>query len=273
MRLLNLSGPQDLMALLVRRKRWIIYPFVALSCAVAVFTLILPKLYVSKALILIHPRDVPSDFVKDLISGTTETRLSAIEQTVLSRTNLSQIAKDIETQMPEFKTLSMDQRVEKLRSQIKLNFRTQEVGSGQLPVTSFSISYQNRDPHLAQQIAKRVTDLFIKKDAETREEQVNGSVEFLNAELEKLNADLKVSDAKLKVLRAKHRNELPNQLESNLRRQESAVGAQQSYMDQALLIQKQSRDLQEQIDETPPEIPKPKPPQEEVDPNVAKYRR
>src|SRR5947199_6946159 len=116
MRLFNLSSPQDLMALLVRRKRWILYPFIALSCAVVVITRILPKVYESRATILITPRDVPSDFVKDLIAGSTETRLSSIEQTVLSRPVIVNIAREFEDQLPEFRRLSMDERVAKLRS-------------------------------------------------------------------------------------------------------------------------------------------------------------
>jgi len=265
------------MALLVRRKRWIIYPFVALSCTVAVIALILPKVFVSSALIQIRPRDVPTDFVKDLIAGSTETRLSSIEQTVLSRTNLTRISRDFEAQMPDFRNLNMDERVAKLRGQIKLNFRPVEVGSGQLPVTTFTISYQNRDPQLAQKIASKITDLFLLKDAETRQDQVNGTVEFLQSELDKLNSQVKESDAKLKILKARNRNELPSQLESNLRRQESAMGAQQTYAEQSLRIGKEMRELQQLIDETPKEIPKPTapaPPQDEIDqdPNIAKYR-
>jgi hypothetical protein len=63
---------------------------------------------------LITPRDVPSDFVKDLIAGSTETRLSAIEQTVLSRPVLRNIANEFDAGLPEFRNLSMDERVTKL---------------------------------------------------------------------------------------------------------------------------------------------------------------
>src|SRR5689334_22281631 len=107
MKLLNFTSIQDFLALFIRRRWWLIWPFAALSCAVAVFTYILPKMYVSDTLILIKPRDVPNDFVKDLIAGTTEQRLSAIEQRVLSRTNLVQILHEFEGQLPEYAQLNM----------------------------------------------------------------------------------------------------------------------------------------------------------------------
>ncbi len=71
---IGLNSPQTFLALLLRRKWWVIGPFIALSCAVAVLTYFLPKSYVSETLILVQPRDVPKDFVKDLIAGTTEER-------------------------------------------------------------------------------------------------------------------------------------------------------------------------------------------------------
>ena len=63
---IGLNNAQDFFALVVRRRWWVIGPFVALTCAVAVLTYVLPKTYVSETLILVRPRDVPQDFVKDL---------------------------------------------------------------------------------------------------------------------------------------------------------------------------------------------------------------
>src|ERR1043166_3995665 len=102
MKRLNFTNAQDVLALFMRRRWWVVWPFVALCAAVAVFTYILPKMYVSDTLILIRPRDVPNDFVQDLIAGTTEQRISAIEQRVLSRTNIVQILHEFEDQLPEY---------------------------------------------------------------------------------------------------------------------------------------------------------------------------
>src|SRR5436190_8639892 len=130
MKPIKLNGPQDILALVVRRKWWIIAPFFLLSTAIALLTYILPYMYVSETLILIRPRDVPEDFVKDLIAGTTEQRLSAIEQTVLSRTNLLQILREFEDQLSEYNKLNMDERVLRLRNQIKVQFEADKRAGG-----------------------------------------------------------------------------------------------------------------------------------------------
>src|SRR5262245_8857567 len=108
---LRLNGAQDYLALVVRRKWWIVVPFIELSSVVAVLTYILPKSYVSDTLILIRPRDVPNDLVRDLIAGTTEQRLSAIEQTVLSRTNLVQVLREFEEGLVDYRRINMDEKV------------------------------------------------------------------------------------------------------------------------------------------------------------------
>jgi polysaccharide chain length determinant protein (PEP-CTERM system associated) len=217
MRMINLSSPQDVLALLVRRKWWIIYPFFALSCAVVLLTFILPRMYVSEALVLIRPRDVPNDLVKDLISGSTEQRLSSIRQTVLSRTNLIKILNEFEDSMPEYQKLNLDEKVADLRNQITIDLRLDSsLGGTKLPLTYFPISYRNRNPQLAQKITAKVTSVFIEQDNLTRETQVSGTTQFFSDELDKISTALKESETKLKELKGRRQFELPEQLPANL---------------------------------------------------------
>jgi uncharacterized protein involved in exopolysaccharide biosynthesis len=152
MRRINLNGLQDVMALLVRRKWWIVYPFLALSSAVLLLTYMLPRLYESRALVLIQSRDVPNDFVKDLLAASASQRLSTIQQTVLSRTNLLEILTEFRDSLPEYKNLNIDEQIANLRDRIGLAFNTTG-GAGEGPTTiSFTIAYSDRNPQVAQKI-------------------------------------------------------------------------------------------------------------------------
>jgi succinoglycan biosynthesis transport protein ExoP len=214
---LGLSKPQDFLALLVRRRWWVIAPFIALSCATAVLTHFLPKSYVSETLILVRPRDVPNDFVKDLIAGTPEQRLKVIEQTVLSRTNLLQILREFSDDLPELASLNMDQKVVKLRSQIGIYFELDKRNGVEQPLSYFRISYRNQDPELAQKVATKLTTLFIEQDSQTRETQVFGTTEFLSSELAKVMDQMNESERKLKDFKLSRQFVLPDQREVNLR--------------------------------------------------------
>ena len=259
MKLINLNGPQDVMALLVRRKWWILLPFVALSAAVLLITAILPKVYVSQSLVIVRPRDVPNDFVKDLIAGTSSERLSIITERVLSDRNLRNILVQFEDDLPEFRNLNLQDRIAKLRKQVDLQFSAGEQlnKSGPLPVSAFRILCQNHNPVTAQKIAKQLTDLFISEDRKNRESNVNETASFLQSQVDDLAARLAASDTKLKGLRGRRRNELPNQLESNLRRLENLQIDNQSLRRERISYVLAQAQLEQQISETPKRIPKP----------------
>jgi succinoglycan biosynthesis transport protein ExoP len=257
MKLLNLNGPQAMMALVVRRKWWIIIPFLGLSAAVTLLTFMLPRMYVSQSRILIKPRAVPTDFVKDLVVGTTEQRLSVIAQRVLTRDNLVKMLRSFQGDLPEYKNLNMDDAVAKFGKQINLKFGAdQQIANGQLPVTTFDITYQNGNPEVARKIAQNVTDLFIKQDVDTREENVNKTAEFLDGQVKELLGQLSESDKKLSDLRSRRRYELPSQMEANFQQVTSLRSENQNIATQLTFAQDALRKLEQQIDATPKEIPK-----------------
>jgi polysaccharide chain length determinant protein (PEP-CTERM system associated) len=262
---IGLNSPQDLLALVVRRKVWIIGPFLALTCAFGLLTYILPRTYVSQTLIVVHPRDVPQDFVKDLIVGSPQERLNSIQQTILSRTNLITILREFEDKLPEFKRLNLDDQVLKLRGQISVVFDLdQKTGTSArpnngLPLTYFWISYQNQNPDLAQKIASKLTSLFIEEDNRARETQVFGTTEFLSAEVDKIGAQLSESEAKLKDLKTSRQFELPDQRDINLRTLDR-LGLDKKTNVEALDREDTIRlNLETQISQTPPTLPKPTP--------------
>jgi len=281
MKLVNLSGPQDVLALLVRRKWWVILPFIALSAGVLLITAILPQLYVSQSLILIQPRDVPNDFVRDLIAGTPSERLSIITERLLSDTNLKALLEYVDPltkkklqETPEFASLNLQQQTVKVRKQIDVQSSSGEQLQRQQSISAFRITGQNHDPLMAQAIVNRLIEVFVKQDRETRQKNVNETAEFLKGALDDLAVRMEASDTKLKALRSRRFNELPNQLESNLRRLETLSTENQALRrDRTTYVLNQSQ-LEQQMSEMPKQIPKTggsksKPPE---DPKVNRYR-
>ena len=259
MRRFNLSSPADFMALMVRRKWWIVLPFVALSCAALLLTYMLPKVYVSEATVLIRPRDLSKDFVKDLISGTTEQRVSTIEQIVLSRTSLLKILTEFEADFPEYRSLDNDLKVAKFRRQIKTDFNIEtQIGKEEIPLTFFRISYRNRVPALAQKITDKVTGLFIEQDNRVREAQVVGTTDFLADKVEKARVALAESDTKLKVLKSRRPGSLPEQLTTNLAMLNSAVDQKKLNLEARDRYATELANVNRDISNTPPKLIVPK---------------
>jgi polysaccharide chain length determinant protein (PEP-CTERM system associated) len=211
------KGIQDYLAIVVRRRWWVVVPFLALAGLTGLFVLIVPKVYLSETLILIQPRDVPTDFVMDLIAGSTDERLVAIEQTILSRTNLLKILGEFEDRMTGYRGLNDEQKYVKLKKRVALDVSEERRQGRILPTTSFRIRYRDQNPEVAQKVTARLAALFIEQDSRARETQVFGTTEFLQAEVNKVAEQLKQSSDNLKVLKERYRYELPSELDTNLR--------------------------------------------------------
>jgi polysaccharide chain length determinant protein (PEP-CTERM system associated) len=245
----------DYLALLVRRRWWVIIPAVALCGLSILLTLVFPKMYRSQTMILIQQRDVPDDFVKDLIGENIDERLKAIEQTILSRTNLLRIVNEFESRLPEYRSLNDERKVEKLRKRIAIDFPSEKRAGRALPVTNIIINYSDRSPDLAQKIAARLASLFIEQDNRARENKVFGTAEFLEAELKKVADQLHESETRLSALKQRYRFEMPTELDTNLRtldRLQIQKNGNLEALDRFVTLQ---MNLERQISETPAMIP------------------
>jgi uncharacterized protein involved in exopolysaccharide biosynthesis len=132
---IGVNSLQDFMSFLIRRRWWVIAPFLALSLLVGLLTKALPRVYVSQATFLVKAREVPENFVMDLTSASsTQQHLKSIQQMVLSRTNLEAIIGQYRDGLPELKSLNMDESVERLLKQIKVSFSTEVDGRGAIRV-------------------------------------------------------------------------------------------------------------------------------------------
>jgi succinoglycan biosynthesis transport protein ExoP len=254
-----LNSPQAIVALLVRRRWWIIAPFLALTGIVVVLTNNLPRTYISSTLILVQPRDIPANFVVDLIAGTVDERLNSIKQTVLSRTNIVSIIQEFGDQMPELQRLNMDGQVKKIQGQIGIVFQggDPQVAAGRKPITFFHISYQNQDRFLAQKIANKLTQLFLKQDDENRADQVTGTKDFFLREYERVSLELEASEARLKQMRGANQYELPERLDSNLRRLETLAQDARTIEESISRNTTLRLNYEQMLNDTPPTIVKP----------------
>ncbi|MEJ2111859.1 MAG: Wzz/FepE/Etk N-terminal domain-containing protein, partial [Acidobacteriota bacterium] len=95
----RLQGFKDYMAVIIRRKWWILAAFIIFAGFAGLFAAIVPDIYISDATILIQPKDISSDLVPELIDSNTEQRLSIIEARILSRNNLQQILEEFKNEL------------------------------------------------------------------------------------------------------------------------------------------------------------------------------
>jgi len=204
-----------------------------------------PKLYRASTLILITPQKVPEAFVRPTVTSTVGERLQSIGQEIMSRTRLEQIISELGLYREEARSSSLEGIVELMRKDIQIEIRREGY---------FRISYIGKDPMVVAMVTNKLASLFIEENLKLREQQAQGTSDFLSTELEATKAKLEEQEKMVARFKRQFMGELPEQRDANLRileqlqlqyqRVSDSIRAAQ---DRKLFIQKQLSDLKFEV--------------------------
>ena len=82
---------------------------------------------------------------------------------------------------------------------------------------AFSVSYDAKEPVTAMKVTNTLASLFIEKNLKLREQQAEGTSEFLESQLVEAKGRLQKQEQALKEFKEMRNGALPGQMESNLR--------------------------------------------------------
>ena len=232
----------DYFEMLLRRKWYIIIPFAIVVCAATIYSFAAPKKYRASTLILVTPQKVPVDYVRPTVTSRIEDRLQSIGQEIMSRTRLEQIIAEFKLYQKEAKTLTMEEIVELMRSDIRVEIRGSQ--------GYFTISYISGDPRIVTLVTNKLASLFIEENLKLREQQAQGTSEFLSIELTATKAKLDEQEKIITQFKRQFMYELPDQRDTNLnvlgrlQQQLQTIGeALKSAQDRKLIMQKQLTEM------------------------------
>ena len=147
---------------------------------------VLPKAYEASTLILVEEGRVINPLIQGLaVSTSMAQRLNVLREQLLGWDRLLQLiktldlAKDVKTQY-QFEKL-----VKRLRSDIIVRLRGTSI---------ISISYADKDPMVAQNIVKTITDIFIAENLRQQNKETEDAVGFINDQVALYQKKLKQSD-------------------------------------------------------------------------------
>ncbi len=171
----------------------------------------LPPRYRSATLILVEQPTMPKDYVTPNVADDLQERLQSITEQILSRTRLMHIIDEFNLYAGGH-GLNAEEKVERMRQDIEIEL----VRDRSNRVTAFNVYYSSRDPHIAQQVTSELTNLFINENLEVRQQQSEGTTQFLTDQLETARKGLAQQEQKIREFKLQHVGELPAQLETNL---------------------------------------------------------
>src|SRR5579862_9065737 len=148
---------------------------------------VLPPRYQSSTLILVEQPTMPKDYVTPNVNDDLQERMQSITQQILSRTRLLHIIDQFNLYASDHGERSPDDKVAQMRKDIG---NIDLVRDERNQITAFNVSFSSRDPHLAQRVTGELTNLFINENLEVRQQQSEGTTQFLENQLESARKSL-----------------------------------------------------------------------------------
>jgi polysaccharide chain length determinant protein (PEP-CTERM system associated) len=229
----------DVVRIARRRIWWLLVPFALIAAVTALMARSLPDMYRSETLVQIVPQQVPSSFVRPVVTTSIEDRLQSIRQQILSRTRLEQLIKEFNLYPEARQNGIMEDVVQRMRDR---DIQIQVVNGN-----SFRISYIGNDASTVAKVTGRLAALFIGESLQDRKNLSEGTNDFLEQQLLKAHDQLQEIEGRLADYNRAHTGELPSQLDSNLQQVHNAQMAQQALADSLNRDQDMRIELERQL--------------------------
>ena len=210
------SSLGDFVAVIQRRKYWILIPSVLLIGAGLALTPLVPRAYKSTTTIMIEAQSVPSVYVRSSDNNQEVMRLEKINLQVMSGEGFPQIIErfDLYPKLRK-KNVSMMHLIAAMRKDISVD-EVPDAGDGRGGVLAFTISYIGTSPKQAQEVTMALADLFIRENEKQGRQRTEGAYDFLTAQLNAAGQQLAAQRAKIQAFKASHVSSLPEQAQANM---------------------------------------------------------
>lgn len=205
---------EDYIDILRRHKGWIFGPFLITLMASVVGVYLWPDSYDSTAVVSIKPQQVPQQMVKAAVNQDIVDRINALSQQVLSRSELTNLVRNLNLYQRERNRMPLEDVLEMMRRDIRLTPMNPVVGSRNVPAFSISFSYSNRFD--AQKVVSDLVSRFINENIKTRDRATFQTEDFLRNQTEQAKKRLDEVDQRITEFRLANPGKLPDQLQANL---------------------------------------------------------
>ena len=139
-----------------------------------------------------------------------------MQQQILSRSRLEPVIQQFGLYAKDIDSVPMDALVERLRSAITITPVQPMAETRAQNLPGFYISVVFNDPHTAQAICARITNMFLEENVQSRQGQTIQTNEFLGKQLDEAKAKLDEQDARLAAFQRKNLGILPDEAQTNL---------------------------------------------------------
>jgi polysaccharide chain length determinant protein (PEP-CTERM system associated) len=225
---------------LCRRKSLIAAVCLVIFSLSAYLAVNLPNVFQSSTVILVTPQKLPASYINSTVTASVQQRMRTIIEQILSRSRLESIITEFNLFPSSRPESSMEERIEDLRKRVRTEIRRDD---------TIQLSFEAESPEKAMHVTARLASLFIDENLHVREQQAVGTTAFINAEANRLRKELEEQEIQVNYYKSQYRNELPEQLDANLRTVQQLRTELQSNMLRLSSLEERKAGLEQQVAE------------------------
>lgn len=211
----------DYLAILRRRKKAIIIPFLFVLTIAAALAFGLPPVYQSTATILIEQQEIPQDLVPSTVASYAAERIQVISKRVMTRENLWRIIEEKNLYANERGHVDNSVLIQRIRENIRVKMVSADVfdpskGRPGKATIAFDISFKADTPRATQDVVRELVDLFLRENIRMRTQKAEVTSDFLAEESQRLGAEISKLEAVLADFKERNIGRLPEQMQMNM---------------------------------------------------------
>lgn len=205
----------DYIAIVKRRKLYLIIPSLVLFLIVSTVAIILPAQYQSIATILIEEQEVPRDFVKSTITNYADQQIQILNRRLMTVETITGIADKFGLYLNDdgnpppatklIKTFSEDMSMELVSADV-IDPRS---GRPTEATIAFTLSYTSEDPSTAQKVTNELVTLYLNENLKNRADKAASTSAFLKEEANLIQSELQDLEQQLADFKQKNSGSLP----------------------------------------------------------------
>lgn len=204
-------------ALLLRRLPVMILFFLLFSGMGLVAALKLPDVYSTSARLLVEEPLIPDNMVSSTVRISAVEQLEIIEQRLLTRANLIDIANRFDV-FEDIRDMEPDTVLTAMQNATTIR-RTRNTRGGGDGATLMAISFKSHSPQIAASVVNEYVTLVLDENARFRASRAENTLEFFEQEVDRLNNDLDSQSTAIALFKAENANALPQDQAYRLGRQ------------------------------------------------------
>jgi polysaccharide chain length determinant protein (PEP-CTERM system associated) len=193
-----------------------------------------PSMYEASSVVRVEPQRPGEEMVQRTVSELIEQRLLTVRQELMARPVLQKAIEEMNLYSDIVSEKGMEAAVAQMRKDLTVRVEGEN---------AFEITYANRDPQMASQVANRLPAIFAEETLKLRQAQAARATQLFTEEMDSLAKSVSAWEKRIAQFKVDHMGELPEQLEMNMRGLERVSHLMQTKSEELRVAEARRSDL------------------------------